>query len=375
MSRLRLAVVGVGHLGRIHARLAAKIPGIALAAVVDSRPEIREAVAAETGARPVADCIDLIGEIDAAVVATPTFTHFRVASELIRAGVHVLVEKPITPSLIEAEELVQLARRRQVVLQVGHVERFNPGFVSVQGRLADPKFIEARRQSSFTFRSTDVGVVMDLMIHDIDAALALVQSPVTAVEALGVSVMGDHEDMASARLQFASGAVANLTASRTSYAPARTMHVFTPRRFASIDFAARKATLVEPRTDLLQRGFSIAQLDEPARSLLREQLFQELLVKQDVAAVETNAIEQELLDFAQAIKTGSAPRVTGAHGRDAVAVAERVLECIRRHAWDGADSRRVGPLAAPISPSPIAATLPGDGWSGDETVVLRRKAG
>ena len=192
-------------------------------------------------AGPSRDFRELVGEIDAAVVATPTFTHHAIASELIRGGVHVLVEKPIAPNVREADELVQLARRRHVVLQVGHVERFNPGLVSVERRLAEPKFIEARRQSGYTFRSTDVGVVLDLMIHDIDVALSLVKSPVVQVDALGVSVMGDHEDMVSARLRFANGAVANLTASRMSYAPARTMQVFTATGFASIDFATRRA--------------------------------------------------------------------------------------------------------------------------------------
>ena len=321
MSRLRLAVVGVGHLGRIHARLAAALPEIELVAIVDSRPEARAAVAAETGARPVAEYRELFGEVDAAVVATPTFSHHAVASDLMRGGVHVLVEKPLTPTVAECEELVQLARRRQLVLQVGHVERFNPGLVSVQDRLQEPKYIEARRQSGYTFRSTDVGVVMDLMIHDIDVTLSLVKSPLTRVDAVGVSVLGDHEDMVSARLQFASGAVANLTASRTSYAPARSMQVYTSERFASIDFATRRATLVEPRTDVLQRKFHVAELSDDERARLRERLFEELLVKAEVPAVETNAIEQELLDFAAAIQTGRAPRVTGADGRDAVAVA------------------------------------------------------
>jgi predicted dehydrogenase len=215
---------------------------------------------------------------------------------------------------------------------------------------------------------------MDLMIHDIDVALALAKSPVTHVDALGVSVMGDHEDMVSARLRFASGAVANLTASRTSYAPVRTMHVFTPRRFAAIDFAARRSTVVDPRSDVVQRTLRIAEIDDGERQQLRERLFEELLVKQDAPAIETNAIEQELVDFASAIRTGRAPRVTGVDGRDAVAVAERILAQVRSHEWDGANSRRVGPLAAPILPLPLPPI--GEQWiSPDDTVILRRKAG
>jgi predicted dehydrogenase len=373
LNRLRLAVVGVGHLGRIHARLAAALPEIDLVAVVDSRADAREALAKDIGARPIAEYRELIGEVDAAVIATPTFTHHQVAADLIRGGVHVLVEKPITPTVREADELVQLARRLQIVLQVGHVERFNPALVSVQDRLQEPKFIEAHRQSGYTFRSTDVGVIMDLMIHDIDVVLSLVRSPLTAVDALGISVLGDHEDMVSARLRFANGAVANLTASRTSYAPVRTMQVFTPTRYASIDFAARRSTVIEPRADVLTRDFSVAELNEETRTRLREQLFAELLVKEEVPAVETNAIEQELLDFAAAIQTGRAPRVTGADGRDAVVVAEAVLDRVRSHQWDGAYSGRVGALASPVLPLPMARA--DDAWSTDDTVILRRKAG
>jgi predicted dehydrogenase len=361
-------------LGRIHARLAAGVDEIELVAIVDSRPEVVTAVAAETGARAVAEYRDLLGEVDAAVVATPTASHHRVASDLIRGGVHVLVEKPITPTLGEADELVQLARRRQMILQVGHVERFNPAFVSVQDRLHEPKFIEARRQSGYTFRSTDVGVVMDLMIHDIDITLSLVKSAVVSVDAVGVSVLGDHEDMVSARLHFASGAVANLTASRTSYAPARTMHVFTPTGFAAIDFASRQAAYIEPRADVLARNFHVTELDEPTRCRLRDHLFDELLVKQEVPATETNAIEQEIRDFADAIRTGQPPQVTGADGRNAVAVAEVILQCVRRHQWDGTSGGRVGPLATPFTPSilPEAASF---GAADEDTVIIRRKAG
>jgi predicted dehydrogenase len=367
-------VVGVGRLGRIHARLAAGVPEIDLVAVVDARRDACDAAAAEVGCRPASDVRELVGEIDAAVVATPTCTHAALAAELIRGGVHVLVEKPITPTAREADELVQLARRQCVVLQVGHVERFNPGLASVARRLAEPKFIEARRQSGYTFRSTDVGVVLDLMIHDIDVALSLVKAPVVHVDALGISVLGDHEDMVSARLRFANGAVANLTASRTSYAPARTMQVFTPTGFASIDFATRRATVVEPREDVLRRSLCVAELSEHERERIREHCFEELLVKSEPPVTETNAIEQELIDFARAIRDGREPRVTGADGRDAVAVAEKVLEAVRAHRWDGAEGTRQGPLAAPALPfrAAAAAMAANDSWATDETVVLRK---
>jgi predicted dehydrogenase len=180
--------------------------------------------------------------------------------------------------------------------------------------------------------------------------------------------------MVSARLHFASGAVANLTASRTSYQPLRSMQVFTASQFASIDFAARKSTVVTPRSDVLRREFQQAKLGEDDRARLRERLFEELLVTHEQPAVEANAIEQELIDFAEAIRTGRQPRVSGADGRDAVAVAEAVLAEVQRHAWDGAEGRLVGPLALPMGRA-LPPMVADDSWSTEDTVILRRKAG
>lgn len=365
MNRLRLAVVGTGHLGRIHARLAAGLPEIELVAVADANPAAAHSVAAETGAMTVAQLSELVGEVDAAVVATPTDTHCQVASQLIASGIHVLVEKPLAPTADEADRLVRLARRNHAVLQVGHVERFNPALEAVADKLVEPKFIEARRQSTYTFRSTDVGVVLDLMIHDIDVVLSLIGSVVVRADAAGVSVMGGHEDMVSARLHFECGAVANLTASRTSYAPARTMQVFTPQRFAAIDFATRQATLVEPNESILAGAIDLEHLPAEAKAEMRDRLFDDWLVKQTVEAPASNAIENELRDFAAAITTGSQPRVTGAAGRDAVFVAEMILSSIATHRWDGRDGTRVG-----AHPFPAAAAA--DRWSDDDTVVWRK---
>ena len=371
-SKLRLAVVGVGHLGRIHARLAADLDEVELVAVVDPSESNREASVSETGAKPLADYRDLFGEVDAAIVATPTFTHREVAGDLLRGGIHTLVEKPLAPTANESEELVQLAKENQLVLQVGHVERFNPGYEAVQQRLGDPKYIQASRQSSYTFRSTDVGVVLDLMIHDIDAALALVRSPVVKTEALGISVMGDHEDMVNARLQFACGAVANLTASRVSYEPQRTMQVFTSRGFASIDFATRSATIVDPTEGILRREFNAADYSPQEKQQLHENLFQELLVKEPVDAPESNAIAEEIRDFAGAIATGTSPRVTGADGRDAVAVATMILDQVAAHAWDGTEGGRIGPLAMPALPLPIAGSFEAATADVEDTVIYRQ---
>lgn len=372
MSRLRLAVVGTGRLGRIHARIAAALQSVQLVAVVDPVASAREKVAAETGAQPLADYRDLFGDVDAAIVATPTSSHLQVACDLLRGGLHLLVEKPLAASPEDAQQLVELARRQQLVLQVGHVERFNPALTSVRDRLADPKYIEAKRLSGYPFRSTDIGVVLDLMIHDIDVVLTLVQSPVEQIDAVGISVLGNHEDMVNARLRFASGCIANLTASRVSYAPQRSMQVFTSHCCATIDFAARRSTIVEPDAKVLGREFSLDALSPEQKNHLREHLFTDLLVKHELPALDTNAIEQEQLDFAASIRLGSSPQVSANDGRDAVAVAQRIVEQVRSHAWDGQKSARRGAFAMPESLSMIAGVDP---WSLEDTVVMRRKAG
>ena len=372
MSRLKLAVVGTGHLGRIHARLASAIDQIELVAVVDTNQAAAQQVADETGALALSDCRDLFGRVDAAVIATPTRSHCTIAQDLMQGGLHLLVEKPLAASLPEAEQMVALAQRQQLVLQVGHVERFNPALTSLDGKLQEPKFIEARRCSGYTFRSTDIGVVYDLMIHDIDVVLSLVQSPLVHVDALGISVLGDQEDMVNARLTFASGCIANLTASRVSYAAERCMQVITPLCSAAIDFATRKSSIVEPQAAILDREFEVDTLSQSQKDHLRENLFTELLCKRDLPALEVNAIEQEQINFCHAIRSGELPKVSGAEGRDAVAVAEQILEQVAVHAWDGELGTRSGALAAPTSSSVIS--LP-DSWTEDDTVIIRRKAG
>jgi len=372
MSRLRLAVVGAGHLGRIHARLASALPDIQLTAVVDPVEAARSRVADEFGAQAMADYRELFGLVDAAIVAAPTSHHFQLASELLRGGLHVLVEKPITTTVEEAAQLVRSARNRQLVLQVGHVERFNPAFTSVQEKLYDPKFIDAHRLSGYTFRSTDVGVVLDLMIHDIDVVLNLVQSPVEQIEAVGVSVLSGHEDMVNARLRFASGCVANLTASRVSHTNRRSMQVFTSQCCANINFADRCTSLIEPSEEVLSRAFDEKSLNPAQQEHFRENLFAELLRKHDLPTPDVNAIEEEQLDFAKAIRTGAQPCVTGSDGLDALSVAHTILEQVAAHQWDGAAGSRQGPLAMPESPNVLAGP---DRWSLDDTVVIRRKAG
>ncbi len=347
MTPLRTAVIGTGHLGRIHAKLAAEAPHIDLVAIVDVAQEARDRVAGEFNTRGVADYRDLIGSIEGAIVATPTVHHFDVASDLLRAGIHVLVEKPITATVQEAMALERLATDRGLVLQVGHVERFNPGLECVVDHLQDARYLQASRTSGFTFRSTDIGVVMDLMIHDIDVVLSIVGSPVVEVNAMGLSVLSPNEDMAQAQLRFANGCQAQLTASRVSYLPSRWLQVYTSHGFAHVDYANRKGTLVEPADDVLTRRFDLHRLTSDQTAHYRDHLFEDLLVKRELSPPATNAIAEEHRDFAESIRQGHQPRVSGKAGREALEVAERVLEAIAHHHWDGISTGRVGSQAEP----------------------------
>lgn len=369
MNPLRVAVIGAGHLGRIHARIAAALEDIELVAVADPVEAARCSVAQEAHTRAVADYRELVGEIEAAIVATPTSHHHEIGMELLGCGVPLLVEKPLALTSAQANDLVGLARQKNVALQVGHVERFNPALTAVSADVRDPKYIEATRTSGYTFRSTDIGVVMDVMIHDLDIVLSLAKSSVEEVQALGISVLGGHEDMATARLTFASGCVAQLSASRVSFQQRRTMSVFTSRGSASINFATHEATVVKPSDAVLRREFRADHLSPNERAYWKEHVFDELLVRTQRDAQPVNAIQEEQRDFAAAVRTGKAPRVDGAAGRDAVAVAEMILERIEEHAWDGTPTGRQGPFAMPALPIIAGSTQPAD----DRTE--RRRAG
>ncbi|MCI0491722.1 MAG: Gfo/Idh/MocA family oxidoreductase, partial [Planctomycetes bacterium] len=279
MNRLRIAVIGAGHLGRIHARIANGLEEVELVAVADPVEQARRSVAEEFGTRAVADYAELIGKIDAAIVAAPTTLHHAIGMELLTGGVPLLMEKPLAATLAEANELVAIARRHKLALQVGHVERFSPALALVASDVRDPKFIEATRTSGYSFRSTDIGVVLDMMIHDIDVTLSLAKSPVVDVQALGISVLGGHEDLANARLTFANGCVAQLSASRVSFQQQRTMSVFTSQCCATINFASHEAAIVRPCEQVLRREFSADRFSSEERAYWKEHLFDELLVR------------------------------------------------------------------------------------------------
>jgi predicted dehydrogenase len=311
----------------------------------------------------------LISQLDAAIVAAPTQFHHPIVLDLVRRSIHVFVEKPLAANAEQAEELVLEARRFNALLQVGHVERFNPALVAARPLLRDPKFIQAARWGGYSGRSTDIGVVLDLMIHDLDVVLSLVQSPLASVEALGMGILGPHEDVAQAWLRFECGCIASLSASRISYLPQRTMHVWSQEAFASLDFSAKKATLVRPTDQVRQRRLDVAALPPCDRAAFKDRLFTDYLVREDLTPPPCDQLTDELEDFVTCIRRARMPRVTGEQARQAIVVAERVLASIAEHAWDGQHEGRHGPLASPV---PYIVPLPQ--WYLDHAAT-RKKVG
>lgn len=372
MRRIRIAVVGVGHLGRIHARLLSQSSQFELCAVVDPLEPSRRALADELNVDAYAHAAELTGRVDAAVVSTPTCFHHTTGAALARSGIHLLVEKPLAASADEAHDLVTVAHDHQVVLQVGHVERFNPAWSSALPYIRDAKYIEAVRRGGFTFRSTDIGVVLDLMIHDLDLVLSLARSPVRRIDALGLSIFGRHEDIANARLVFDNGCVATFSVSRASYTPARLMQIWSPHAYASVDFSAPAATLVEPSDAVRSRSLDVERLSPDARQRLKETLLAEHLPQRQLRCLPINAIAAEHEDFAASIREGRQPRASGQSAAEAVELAERILEAIAEHSWNGSRPGPVGPRA--VVPPPI---VPPPHWhrTGEPTAAPRREAG
>jgi predicted dehydrogenase len=308
-NKLRVAVVGVGHLGRHHVRLLARMPDVELVAAVDLIAERASAAAAGTAARAVQDYRSLFGEIDAVSIAVPTVDHFSIARDFLERGVHVLVEKPMTASLEEADAMVAMASASGTVLAVGHTERFNPALQAALPVLKHPRFIEVHRLSGFPDRSLDIDVIFDVMIHDLDVALAIDGTDVVGVDAVGVPVLTSKIDIANARLKFASGCIANITASRISRDKVRKVRCFQPDMYVSVDYGAQELEVwrLEPRPGerpVIQGGPVAVSRDEP--------------------------LGRELADFVSAVRDGRLPGVSGADGRRALALATRVAEAIEQ---------------------------------------------
>jgi predicted dehydrogenase len=310
MKQVRTAVIGVGYLGRFHAQKYAVLPGSRLVAVVDAAAEARDRVAGELGCRAVADYRDLLGEIDAVSIATPTPLHFAIARDCLEQGVHVLVEKPITETPAQARDLIEIAARRGCVLQVGHLERFNAAILALEGTLGRPRFIESHRLAPFKARGTDVNVVLDLMIHDIDLIQSLVKSPIASIDAVGTSVFSAGLDIANARIRYANGCVANTTASRVSMKMERKLRLFQDDAYVSIDLQQKVLTIV--------RKPPAAAEAQPGQVVIEERSYEQ-----------GDALRLEIEAFLNAIREGRAPAVSGEDGLRALETAIRITELVQ----------------------------------------------
>ena len=317
MSRIRAAVVGVGYLGRFHAQKYAALPGCELVGVVDPRREAREAVAAELSVPAMDDWHVLLGNVDAVSVVTHTPAHFEIAAAFLKAGAHVLVEKPMTETLAQARELIALATAQRRVLQVGHLERFNAAILAAETKLRAPRFLECHRLAPFRERGTDVNVVLDLMIHDIDIVQSIVRSPLVSVDAVGTPVFSSEIDIANARLRFANGCVANTTASRVSLKTERKLRIFQDDAYFSIDLQQKILTVIRKRAPGEAAG--------PLPVTIEEQNLEQ-----------GDALKAEIESFLDCIATGKAPIVGGEDGLRALETALRITEQVRNSAAQAA---------------------------------------
>jgi predicted dehydrogenase len=320
-GKIRVVVVGCGEFGRNHVRAYREIENVELVGVFDQDAERAGKIAQEFHTRAFSNLGELARAVDAASVAVPTVAHTEVGCELMEMGIDVLVEKPMASTVGEADDLIATAKRRGRILQVGHVERFNPAVRAVEPLVNRPLFFEVHRLGVFTPRSLDVDVIYDLMIHDLDILLALLKEPVEELRAVGIPVLTDKVDIAHARLEFASGAVANVTASRVSTERVRKMRFFQQHEYISLDYARRDALRVGVKRPGPQPEFGFEKLPASDQEPLRA----------------------ELEAFAEAVRTRVAPKTDGLAGRAALELAARVMESIREH------SARVQPVAPSVS--------------------------
>jgi len=332
-ARPRVGVVGVGHLGKHHARL---LKGLdcELVGVADPNEAARTMAAQTHGVAAFADHRELLGKVDAVSVVVPTKLHREVATVFLENGVDVLVEKPIARTSADGQALVDLAKKHGRILQVGHVERFNPALRGIADIGKKARYIESHRLAPFSFRSTDIGVVLDLMIHDLDLVLALVRSEIVSVDAFGGAVFTPAEDMASAIIKFANGAVAHLTANRVALKPLRKMRVFSREGYASLDFQTAQGMLVKKAPGWDFEKLDLDRIDRAQVGDLWKFVFDGLLQVQQLELNEGNPLQEELIDFLACVRERRAPIVPGEDGVAAVAAAERVIAAIAKNRWE-----------------------------------------
>jgi len=309
-ARIRTGVVGVGYLGKFHAAKYAHSQQADLVAVVDIRPERARQAAAKFNTRDFTHHAEIYDMVDAVSIATPTYCHYDIAKDFLDHGIDVLVEKPMTVTVEQADHLIRRASENNCILQVGHLERFNPVFLSIKDVLNSPLFFESHRLSPFKARGTDVDVVLDLMIHDIDIIMNFVGSDVVNVDAIGIPVLSQLIDIANVRLKFANGCMANLTASRISDKEMRKTRIFQPDAYISVDYAKREVLIYKKSSEKSQNGVArivVDKLDFPA----------------------TDSLQEEIEAFVHSVATRIPPEVSGPDGRSALEVAARIIESIQ----------------------------------------------
>lgn len=321
---VKIGVAGAGHLGKIHIKCIQSAQGLSLVGFYDTDAGVREKVAAEFGIKAFDDYNEMLRHCDAVDIVVPTIFHHKIAKKAIEAGKHIFIEKPITHTLAEAEELLDIAKQKKLKIQVGHVERFNPAFLAISQLALNPMFIEAHRLAAFNPRGTDVSVVLDLMIHDIDIILACVKSEVKEIRASGVSIISNTPDISNVRLEFENGAVANLTASRISMKQMRKLRIFQPDAYISLDFLEKSSQIIRLYNEEPEgREGTMLSLDTPAGSRFIEIEMPE--------SAPVNAIQMELEKFCEAIVNDTQPIVSGEQGYHALKLALKVLDEIEEH--------------------------------------------
>jgi predicted dehydrogenase len=324
----RVGVIGTGSMGKNHARIFGELEGSTLSAVLDERAEVAGEIAQKYGARAVTSLDEFAECVDAATIATPTVTHFSIAKQLLERGKHVLVEKPFVETPEQARELCALAQQRGLILQVGHIERFNPVLSALEARLTHPRFIEATRLSPYPGRSLDVGVVLDVMIHDLEIILHLVRSPWVQVDAVGVPILSKREDIANVRIRFENGCVANITASRISQDKLRKIRVFQSNAYLSLDYQNQSGYLLRlAREDEKESSLIGKLLGVASDSTIVTEFAGQRIVREPVEVDRGEPLKRELADFVACARAGLQPKVSG---REATAALELALEITRQ---------------------------------------------
>ena len=357
---VQVAVIGVGALGRHHARILANMDGVKLVAVADPNEQQGRAVAEACGCEWTHDFRTLLKSVDAASIVVPTFLHRQVGEAFLSNSIPILIEKPLAGRVEDGETLVRLAQEHEVPLQVGHIERFNPAFRDLADWTGEPKYLRAERLSPYAFRSMDIGVIHDLMIHDIELCLTLTQEMPHRVEAFGVSLVGGREDAVQARLYFPNGCIADLTANRVCPAPSRKLQCWSDAGFVSADLTSRILQKFSP-SDLMKSGqlpFELAESNRQSIDSLKPQVFGAFIETSEEQADDTDALTAELTEFIRCVLTGHEPSVSGRSALAALKVAAAIQGQVATHQWDGLPDGRIGAdalLSHYLAPTPIEA--------------------